>query len=240
MGRKVVILTAMAIEMRPIASALNLRRVGRLWSGLAGDINVVGAQLGVGRRATAATEELLAFHQPQLVILAGFSGGLDSFLRTGYLVAPRRIIGEHGEGYDLDGGVPRLAAGPAQGPVLLSVRQAALTPEDKQSLRSRYGAAAVDMESLAVATVTAQLHLPLLVMRTISDAADDAVPSWASQLLREDGAADAAAAMLMLLRYPGRLAMMLRLRRGAKLAAESLGAAVPPRLAAWSASGGAE
>jgi hypothetical protein len=130
----------------------------------------------------------------------------------------------------------RLAAGgvqPQAGAVAGSDRILA-TAGDKRALLEASGAAAVDMESHAVAAVATAAGIPFLVLRAIADPADQVVPQVAREALRPDGAIRIRATFGGLLRQPGQLIALLRLarqstvalaalRRGARFAGPRLG-----------------
>jgi hypothetical protein len=59
---------------------------------------------------------------------------------------------------------------------LLTSTQAIDTPAEKAAALRRTGAAAVDMESAAVAEVAAKHHLPFIAVRVIVDTAADFLP----------------------------------------------------------------
>jgi len=221
---KVAIITAMAMEMQPIARQLRLSRKGGDFAGNADDLDILATVSGMGAlRAVQAFERLVKEHQPDLVVLAGFSGALDPFYRPGYTLSGAVVCNEGGETVDLD----------TDGVTLLTVDQPAASPEVKRSLYEKHDAAAVDMESFAVARAAASHKVTLRIVRTISDGPDQTIPPWAMGLMKPDGTNNVNAAMAMLLTRPTRLGAMLAMRRGAKAAAESLGPAVAGKIATW-------
>src|SRR4051812_38922885 len=97
------------------------------------------------------------------IVLAGLAGGLDPSLRKG------------------DGGIraePQIFSNP---PDFGSARAARLTcqtriigaPQQKAELFRTTGAAAVDMERDAVRNLAVELGVPLIILRAISDTADE-------------------------------------------------------------------
>ena len=62
-------------------------------------------------------------------------------------------------------------------------------PEEKLALGEKYAAAAVDMETLAVAGVCRRRQTPFLAVRAISDAAGDVLPRDVQKLLDQKTAA---------------------------------------------------
>ena len=80
----------------------------------------------------------------------------------------------------------------------------------KAALRAASGALAVDMESHLAARVALRLGLPFAAARTISDAADRALPQAAQAGMRSDGAMDVMAVLGALARRPGELPALIR------------------------------
>ncbi len=183
------------------------------------DRHVVLIQSGVGRRrAAAATEALLDGHRPAVVISAGFAGGLDAKLRRGDIVVARRVLDESGGVCEIDlAGLPALTAGSGvcEG-CLLTVDRLVRLPEEKLALGEKYAAAAVDMETLAVAGVCRRRQTPFLAVRAISDAAGDVLPRDVQKLLdQKTAAARLGAAVGSILRRPSSVMDLLRLQQRA-------------------------
>ncbi len=166
-----MILVTFAVPQESRAFVARLRHSGPLGPALVGNLGVeeVGVvHTGMGAAAAReAAQRALAELQPAFVIASGFAGGLDPALEAGDLIA-----------------APDLSA-----PALLqrlpsSVRRVRLasvdatldTPAEKTRLRASTGADAVDLESTALAGACAEAGAPLLVLRIISDAADEALP----------------------------------------------------------------
>jgi adenosylhomocysteine nucleosidase len=82
---------------------------------------------------------------------------------------------------------------------------------DKAALRCASGAAAVDMESHAVAQEAVAAGLPFLVIRAIADPAGRALPAAALAGLSPDGSARPWAVLLSLLGRPDQLVGLVRL-----------------------------
>src|SRR5688572_10657618 len=110
-------------------------------------------------RAQRATEALIDGHRPRWVISAGFAGGLQPQLNRGDIVMADGVAGEHGQRLSID---LRLPAGDERSAIgihvgrLLTVDRIIRKADEKHALGQRFGAVAVDMESLAVAQVCQQ------------------------------------------------------------------------------------
>jgi hopanoid-associated phosphorylase len=220
-----------------VAVVVGFRGEARCLCGLGVAIACSG---GSAERARSEAQRLLVQGAAALVSF-GLAGGLAPGLHTGDLLLPDTVRSEGFGSWPVD---PvwrervhaRLAAGgvqPQAGAVAGSDRILA-TAGDKRALLEASGAAAVDMESHAVAAVATAAGIPFLVLRVIADPADQVVPQVAREALRPDGAIRIRATFGGLLRQPGQLIALLRLarqstvalaalRRGARLAGPRLG-----------------
>ena len=240
-GKTVLIVSALDIELAPVAGELELRRdrSASVFTGAACGVAIIAAVLGVGRaKATAAFERLLDAHRPDLVILAGFAGALDGFFKCGYLFVPRQVVHEQGPAISLAGPVPGVVSErstDASIPTLLSVDRFVGDATERGRLREQYQAQAVDMETYHVAQLAAERRVPLLVVRAISDEVEATIPTWVARLVLESGSTARVRTLLMLLRHPRRLGPLRRMRRGAALASATLAVTIPTKLAAWAA-----
>ena len=106
---------------------------------------------------------------------------------------------------------------------LLTVDRAVRLPSDKRKLFEQYGAAAVDMETFAVAEVCRRMDVPFSSIRVISDTADDELPRDVENLLEQkSGAARLGAAVGAVWRRPASLKDMYQLRENALVASDRL------------------
>jgi len=145
----------------------------------AGGVRVV--HTGIGEAAARqALQEALAAERPEAVISSGFAGGLASELQVGDLVADSSASSP-----DLLATLPSVVR---RGRILTAPKPVE-SPEEKNRLQRETGALAVDMETEAIASECARAGIPLLVLRVISDAADDSIPvplevAWDTQRQR--------------------------------------------------------
>jgi adenosylhomocysteine nucleosidase len=146
------------------------------------------AETGAGRAAAAkAASDLIAIHQPQWVISAGFAGGLVSELPRGHLLMADTICDLRGQelsvGFKIDAQTlaqtPKLHVGR-----LLTVDTIVKTPVEKRALAAIHRAVACDMETAAIAEVCRETRTRLLSVRIISDAVDDELPPEIERLLQ--------------------------------------------------------
>jgi len=122
---------------------------------------------GMGAEAARrAAEAIISLYRPEVVISAGFAGGLDPALQVGYILTPRHVIDAN------DGS--RTDSGFGDG-VLISFGEIA-DLEQKAKLGRTYGAQALDMEAAAVAR-SAEVHgVKFLACKVISDASGSSLP----------------------------------------------------------------
>jgi adenosylhomocysteine nucleosidase len=112
----------------------------------------------------------------------GLAGGLDPALEAGSLFLPSEVITLCGPGiYTARGWRERLgtalaAQRPATHGKLLSSPRAIGSVAEKAALFRDTGAAAVDMESMAVAQAAEARQLPFIALRVIIDSARDELP----------------------------------------------------------------
>ncbi|GLK60298.1 MULTISPECIES: phosphorylase family protein [Azotobacter] len=139
---------------------------------------------GMGPEAARKAAQALADAGAGALATFGVAGALDAGLRSGTLLCPHGVLDGDGRTYMTDPAWcgrlrKRLASAGlpvVSGITLLSSCRALSTPEAKMAAHSRYAAAAVDMESAAVAAVAADRNLPFATLRAIVDERDDALP----------------------------------------------------------------
>ncbi|MDE2148591.1 MAG: phosphorylase [Gammaproteobacteria bacterium] len=197
------------------------------------------AVCGVGETAARRAAQQLVAANVIALVSWGTAGGLDPQLGAGDIVLPQHVVDAGGAVWHIDErwhrrlqralhGCGRVVGGSLLGStVLLGSRGA------KREAFTRTGAAAVDMESAAVATVAAEHGLPFVAVRVIVDAADQALPRAVAVALDAGGRAQPARLCAALARRPQDLLGLLRLawrfalaRRAMTRAARALGPAL--------------
>jgi hypothetical protein len=129
------------------------------------------------------------------IISTGFCGALDPALRVGDIVRQ-----------------------------LHSIDRVAVTAAQKHDLRVSTGAAAVDMESAAIARKAADWRIPFQIIRAVSDTAEEDMPLDFNRYRAADGRFSRTRIALAALARPvTRVPALLRLDRNCQIAAESLG-----------------
>lgn len=184
-----------------------------------GDLGRLGVGGGTPEGAATAAATLAAGGVTHLISF-GLAGGLDPTLRAGALVVPAEIVDEgrcHAADPDLLrwlGGVTaaRLAAGRA---VVADVAA-------KAALFRATGAAAVDLESGAVARVARAHGLPFAALRVICDPAARALPPAALAALDSQGAIAILRVLAAVLGSPAQIPALIRLAGDARAARAAL------------------
>ena len=231
-----LILTAVEIEARILARALDLPRVPALPFLAFGRSSIRLAPVGLrAGLCHARWADLLDGLGRPLVVSAGVCGALDPRLRPGDLVIPERVLGPAGELHPVAACAHRLAmaragAAAATG-LLVTTRDVVATPEAKAALHRTSGALAADMESALILARAAASGCPALVVRAVSDGAGEYLPPELVRLVTPSGGLRLTRAVLLAMTRPTVLPRALTLRRQTRQALR----AVAPVLAAFAA-----
>ncbi|MGZ8219796.1 phosphorylase family protein [Methylomagnum sp.] len=149
----------------------------------------------------------------------GCAGALAPDLKPGDLIVPERIHGADGTGYATDTDWRRRflqALSPAM-PIkrgqLAESRHVVPGPAEKQALFAATNAAAVDMESAAVARVAQSHGLPFLAVRAIADTSAMAMPAAVLVALNPRGDVRLGKLLAHLARHPAQVGELIRLGR---------------------------
>lgn len=191
----IAILVAVKQELQPIlrrTRATQLVRQAHLdfYEGTLGGFPVALLALGVGKEcARIAAEMTLRCYRPDLVISAGFGGGLSDQVADGDIVVGTEIldmVADLGDeirfetAYTLrhQHGLEALAHDDhtVHFGKLITVEEMVLRADNKNRIGHVTGALAVDMETSAVATVCAAQDTEFLAVRAISDNAHENLP----------------------------------------------------------------
>ena len=147
------------------------------------------------------------------IVSTGFCGALDPALRVGDVLvdgAPAAV---------LSGGV-RVVPDAA----FLSIDRVAVTALEKRAWREKTGAAAIEMESAAVAAKAAAWGVPFFSIRAVSDQASEDLPLDFNRYRDAAGRfSRTRIAWAAMARPFTRVPALLRLDRNTKIAARSLG-----------------
>jgi adenosylhomocysteine nucleosidase len=185
---------------------------------------------GIGGSAAARGARALLDAGATALISWGMAGGLDPALASGTIFLPGEVISPDGTAVmtarywreRLRAAVAahrEVACGK-----LLTSPQAILSIAAKAAAFRETGAAAVDMESLAVAEVARSNELPFIAVRVIVDTADDILPRAVMAAAGSAGHLQIGRLIASLAVAPGDLAALIRLLRRYRAASRSLGA----------------
>lgn len=205
--------------LRHAGIVVGLEAEARIARGLGLPVEVGG---GHEQGAKAAAERLIRRGVRGLISF-GLAGGLHPDLRAGALVVPEVILSAD-EHWPTD---PALAAllGPVGG-ALFGAGEVLTTAAQKQALHARTGAAAVDLESAAVAAASSRYALPFAVLRAICDPAHRSLPTAALVALSADGQIGLLRVLQTSLSHPAEMPLLLALARDALRARRALRAQV--------------
>ncbi len=191
----IAILVAVKQELHPIlhrAAATQVVRQAHLdfHEGTLAGLPVALLALGIGKEcARIAAEMTIRCYRPDLVISAGFGGGLSEVVEDGDIVVGTEILDLVA---DLGGDVqyrstyqlrewhelPAIDNGPfrVHHGKLITVEEMVLRAANKTRIGQVTGALAVDMETSAVAAVCAAQDTEFLAVRAISDNSHENLP----------------------------------------------------------------
>ena len=173
--------------------------------------------------AVGAAEQAIRDGAKALVSF-GLAGGLDPGLRPGTVLVPDTVIVE-AAAVATDAALrARLGRGGAA--PILGARDVAATVAVKQSLFTMTGAAAVDLESGAVALTARRHGVPFAVLRAICDPADRDLPQAALIALDQGGMIGMGRVLGSVAARPWQIPALVRLARDAGTARRALHFAV--------------
>ncbi len=209
------------------AAGLSVRRA---W--LPDGTGILCARSGVGAERAQSAARWLAAEGATALAVIGVSGGLDPGLRPGDLVVADTVFesdGATGDNWatdpDRSGLVDRALSAeglPVRRGAVISASRPVPSPRGKGSLRERCAALTVDMESAAVARAAAEGRLPLVVLRAVSDAADQSVPEDFLVSLDENGSVRPSVLLRKLAGRPSLVGDLVLMERGFSAALTSL------------------
>jgi adenosylhomocysteine nucleosidase len=182
---------------------------------------------GIGRAAAEAAARSLVEAGVSALSTFGMAGGLDPALKPGSVVLPREVISPEGKHYAACASWRErvlAAVSPLHAVTegnLLTSAYAIDTPAEKAAAFHRTGAAAVDMESAAVAEVAAQHNLPFIAARVIVDTAADRLPRAVVAASRA-GRVQFGRLLAGMVLAPGEIAALVRLAQRYRIAMRSL------------------
>lgn len=205
-------------------------------------VDVVVAVTGDGPiHARATTERIVEAFRPRSVVVAGVAGALSEGLEVGTKVLAADVGREGGEVHRTP--EPRLAelarAADARIGTAFTARRLAASVDDKVRLRRLAieggGAepAVVDLESASCVAVADRVGVPWLVLRAVSDRADEALPEFLERCRGPDGRIVREEVVRQALRRPRVLPRLYALQKAVESCANDLAGALEGLVATW-------
>jgi adenosylhomocysteine nucleosidase len=234
------IVVAMPEEVRPI-----LRRFGKHRKEQAGQFPVflfrldgrslILIQSGMGiKKAAAATEELIDYAKPRILISAGFAGGVRKGLDVGDVVLAGQAL-VLSEGVLSDAGTlenARLLAALADlfsghpfritGGTTVTTNSIVPKVTADQQIAREIVNPVLDMETSAVAETAARHGIPLVAIRAISDAAEEELLFSLDEITDREQKIRIGKIMICIAKNPRILPQMIRLAKNTRLAGSNL------------------
>jgi adenosylhomocysteine nucleosidase len=193
------------MERARIGFIVGLRAEARLLRGMGVMVGIGG---GTPEGAAAGAAALLDLGAAALVSF-GLAGGLDPALAPGAIIIPERIV-EAGQSYLCDAALTAWLGG-ATAETLLAGAEIVVTRAEKAALFAQGGAAAIDLESGAVARLAAARAIPFAALRAVCDPAGRDLPPAALAALDAAGAIGATRVLTSILRHPGQVPTLITL-----------------------------
>lgn len=177
--------------------------------------------IGGGSTAgAAAAARTMAESGAAALVSFGLAGGLDPALAPGTLLVPETVLAA-GRRFPTDPALSRRLGGPTAH-CLLGATGVVADAAGKRRLFSETGAAAVDLESGAVAQVAEDHGLPFAVLRAICDPSWSSLPPAALRALNAQGAIGIGRLLWSVLADLGQIPDLLALGRAAAAARRAL------------------
>ena len=186
---------------------------------------------GMGGAAATQSARSLADAGAQALVSWGMAGGLDPAFVPGTIFLASEVASPDGATVVPTDQSWREKLGAAIGPAqprpvlhgrLLTTPKAVGSQAEKAVLFRQTGAAAVDMESLAIAAVARERRLPFIAVRVIVDSAADTLPEAVTAAADSEGHLQVWRLMGALARTPSELPALMRLGRRYRAANRSL------------------
>jgi adenosylhomocysteine nucleosidase len=224
---KVLTTFALDLEFAPWRHVHAFVKVSRgefaMYEGSFAQTEVRVALMGVGNAQAKKVMGLAIDWRPDICITAGLAGSLRGEHRVGHVLVARNIMElESARTIATDARLFDCAksCGAVAIDRLLTSSEVISSAEGKKRLGNI--AAAVEMESFAVAAEAAAKHVPVIAIRAISDEADEDLPMDFGGVMNESGNVNAAKVVRALARAPHRLPALMRLGRNSKAASMKL------------------
>ena len=240
MNETIAILGAVSEEIAGIKREINISDRVRLdkseaWFGKYQGRNIVLVRTGVGRkRAQNATKQVIDKFNPEVVISMGYAGALTEGLNVGDMFVASTILSPESDSTSFEMDDPKnlkwLELAKKTPPPenvklkigrLITVDMVVHTPKSKKELGIRFGAEAVEMETLEIALLARVNQIAFISIRGISDAVNHELIDCSS-FLGSDGELSKLRAGWYVLTHPKSLKNAFSLRSNTQIATQNL------------------
>lgn len=238
--RPVGLVVAVREEADAVLAHMLARTKGKLgkfpfWRGPLAKREIAMIQCGPGpARAEEAARLLVDRQGPNVLISAGFAGGLKAGQERGDILFGTKILAPEPEGevFEVDPRVMRgakaamaefqemgIAIGSrrreyrASEATLVTRSRVLATASDKRRLADLTGADGVDMESRGVAAVAREKELPWVAVRVVSDTVDEDLPLDFNDFMSDSGEPERLKIFMHALTKPGMFGKLMELRK---------------------------
>ncbi|MFA7061417.1 MAG: hypothetical protein WC156_11445 [Pedobacter sp.] len=229
---KIGIISAMPEEAQAILNhAENLKKSQHgersvFYCGIAGhEITLIEAGMGMLNAGWAAT--VLAAQTPDLIISAGFGGGVLPGLKVGDVVMAEQVLHWAGTSFErVEAGLyaPENTALPIRGCFITS--EGILNKHDlKELLPSNANRPVVEMEGAAIARVAAEHNIPFMGIRAISDPWNEELSFSINEFCDDEMRIRPIKVLTTILQRPHIIPQLIRLAWNSRVAARSLSVA---------------
>jgi len=205
----------------------------QLWKTKVAGADIVALLTGVGTQSSAQAMGLMMKMADEerhfdLCISSGLAGALCDTLTVGDIIAPRSLVAEtrhtdaSSDELSVDADLRKLAlqAGAMNANCLFTADRLLVKASEKKTCSSR--AQSVDMESFNIVTEANAWGARCVVVRAVSDSADEDLPIDFSLTLSKDHQISLGKVFLQLLKNPLALPALMRFGRQSRHAAERL------------------
>ena len=192
---------------------------------------------GDGAAAAArGAQALLEQQEAAGILILGVAGALSRGLAPGDVVICREVRDEQGGVFEASAELVARAARYPESKVgsTLSTARIVVSAEDKGRLWEEHGSGpnqVVDLESAVLCDLARRQSLSALVVRAVSDGADETLPLDFNRFRTAEGGVDRAAVLRQAIRRPGLMPKLMKLRHRVRSAALDLDGVVAEVLA---------
>ncbi|MRR05937.1 MAG: phosphorylase [Deltaproteobacteria bacterium] len=196
-------------------------------------LTIIQSGMGI-QKAAAATEELIGYANPHLLISAGFAGGVRKGLAVGDVVLAGQALalsegvisnaGTLGNEHLLAALADHFSDQPFRiaGGTIVTTRSIVRKGTADQQIAKEIVNPVLDMETSSVAEVAARNGIPLVALRAISDAAEEELLFSLDEITDREQNIRISKVLITIAKNPRILPQMLRLAKNSKLAGNNL------------------